>query len=171
MKALGFAAILVSVCAMAACTVTSGEDGTGGDGGTGGEGGSDASTTSSGVGGEGGEGGGEGGGGVCADESPDDCQTCCDAELADESALLMGYGFAQCGCAADSPCADVCDTTDATTDSCNDDGTMADVTNPDCVMCLNDLEQDAPCYDAATDDCDGDADCKPYLTCLVSCQE
>lgn len=173
MKALGFAAILVSVCAMAACTINGGDGGDGGDDGTGGEGGSTttSSSTTSGTGGEGGgEGGGGGGDGVCADESAATCQTCCDTELPDEAALLMGYVFSQCGCAADSPCASVCDTTDATTDSCTDDGTMAEVTNPDCVMCLNDLESDAACYDAAMDDCDGDEDCTPFLECLVSCQ-
>ncbi|WP_437996089.1 hypothetical protein WMF26_33610 [Sorangium sp. So ce185] len=171
MKAFNFAAILVSVCAMAACTVTDGS-GDGGEGGTGGEGGAGTTTTTttSGTGGEGGE-GGEGGGGVCAEESAATCQTCCDEELPDESALIMGYIFSQCGCAADSPCADVCDTTDATTDSCSDEGGMTDVTNPDCVMCLNELEADAPCYEAAATDCEGDEDCSPYFECLSSCSE
>ncbi|WP_437630648.1 hypothetical protein [Sorangium sp. So ce854] len=172
MKTLGFAAILVSVCAMAACTVTSG----GGDGGAGGEGGeggaTTTTTTSSSGGGDGGGTGGEGGAGVCADATEDECFDCCDEAEPDALTALGGYGFWECGCAEESPCADVCDTTDATTDACGDDGTIIeDVQNADCVMCLNELSDDDACFVAATDACDADEECKPYLECLLSCQE
>lgn len=173
MKTLGFAAILVSVCAMAACTVTTG----GGDGGSGGSGGAGGSTTtstssSSSGGGDGGGTGGEGGAGVCADVTDEDeCYDCCDEAEPDALLALGGHGFWECGCAAESPCAAVCDTTDETTDACGDDGTIIeDVQNADCVQCLNDLAETDPCYEAAADACDEDENCKPYLECLLSCQ-
>ncbi|WP_437619123.1 hypothetical protein [Sorangium sp. So ce1151] len=173
MKAFSFAAILVSVCAMAACKVGDGT-GSGGAGGDGGSGGSDTTTTTtSGTGGEGGEAGGtgEGGGGECAEEAAEECDDCCDMAFPDEYAALNGHGFWQCGCVADSPCADVCDTTDATTDACGDDGTVdLEVQNADCVQCLNEVDPSDACYEAATTACNDDEDCKPYLGCLLSCQ-
>ncbi|WP_438004148.1 hypothetical protein WME89_35695 [Sorangium sp. So ce321] len=173
MKAFSFAAILVSVCAMAACKVGDGT-GSGGAGGDGGSGGSDTTTTTtSGTGGEGGEAGGtgEGGGGECAEEAAEECDDCCDMAFPDEYAALNGHGFWQCGCVADSPCADVCDTTDATTDACGEDGTVnLEVQNADCVACLDEVDPSDACYEAATTACDDDEDCKPYLGCLLSCQ-
>ncbi|WP_437500209.1 hypothetical protein [Sorangium sp. So ce1099] len=173
MKAFGFAAILVSVCAMAACKVGDGT-GSGGAGGDGGSGGSDTTTTTtSGTGGEGGEAGGtgEGGGGECAEEAAEACDDCCDAAFPEEYEALNGHGFWQCGCVADSPCAEKCDTTDATTDACGEDGTVIlEVQNADCVACLDEVDPSDECYEAATTACDEDEDCKPYLGCLLSCQ-
>ncbi|XXT15988.1 hypothetical protein WME94_37650 [Sorangium sp. So ce429] len=173
MKAFGFAAILVSVCAMAACKVGDGT-GSGGAGGDGGSGGSDTTTTTtSGTGGEGGEAGGtgEGGGGECAEAAAEECDDCCDEAFPDEYEALNSHGFWECGCVADSPCADVCDTTDATTDACLDDGTVSlEVQNADCVACLNGVDPSDACYETATTACNDDEDCKPYLGCLLSCQ-
>jgi len=174
MKAFGFAAILISVGMMAACTVTSGDGDTSGDGGSGASG----STTSSATTGEGGSGGGEGGAGgtgggeVCADaETADDCSDCCDETYPEGLEALGIHGFQQCGCAADSACASVCDTTDATSDVCNDDGTInLDANNPDCVECLDNLEEDDACIEAAGAACEDDATCLPYLECLGTCQ-
>ncbi|WP_437752644.1 hypothetical protein [Sorangium sp. So ce1389] len=173
MKAFSFAAILVSVCAMAACKVGDGT-GSGGAGGDGGSGGSDTtSTTTSGTGGEGGEAGGtgEGGGGECAEAAAEECDDCCDTAFPDEYEALNSHGFWECGCVADSPCADVCDTTDATTDACGEDGMVnLEVQNADCVACLDEVDPSDACYEAATTACDDDENCKPYLGCLLSCQ-
>jgi len=177
MKALGFAAILISVGMMAACTVTSGNGDTSGDGGAGGSGSTTA--TSSATTGEGGSGGtgeggaGTGGGEVCADAgSEDECLDCCDETYADELEALAIHGFQQCGCAADSACASVCDTTDATSDVCNDDGTInLDANNADCLSCLNDLLEAAEdaCIEALAAACEDDAACSPYLECQNTC--
>ncbi|WP_437323640.1 hypothetical protein [Sorangium sp. So ce381] len=176
MKAFGFAAILISVGVMAACTVTSGDGDTSGDGGSGASGSTTTSSATTGEGGSGGTGGGEGGAGgggeVCADaETADDCSDCCDETYAEGVEALGIHGFEQCGCAADSACASVCDTTDATSDVCNDDGTInLDANNADCVACLNDLAEDDACIEAAAAACEDDAACSPYLECLGTCQ-
>jgi hypothetical protein len=178
MKAFGFAAILISVGMMAACTVTSGNGDPSGSGGSGGSGGSDSSTTtSSATTGEGGSGGtGEGGAGTggaeeCSDAgTANECFDCCDETYEDGLAALTIHGFEACGCTADATCASVCDTTDATTDVCNDDGTINDAANnADCVACLNELAEDDACIEAAAAACEDDDTCLPYLECLGTC--
>ncbi|WP_438038192.1 hypothetical protein [Sorangium sp. So ce128] len=176
MKAFGFAAILISVGMMAACTVTSGDGDTSGDGGSGASG--STTTTSSATTGEGGSGGtGEGGSGTggaeeCSDAGTEnECLDCCDETYAEGLEALGIHGFEACGCTADATCASVCDTTDATTDVCNDDGTInLDANNADCVACLNDLAEDDACIEAAAAACEDDAECLPYLECLGTCQ-
>lgn len=179
MKAFGFAAILISVGMMAACTVTSGDGDTSGDGGSGASGSTTTSSATAGEGGSGGTGGGEGGAGtgggeVCADAgTADECLDCCDETYADGLEALAIHGFQQCGCAADAACASVCDTTDATSDVCNDDGTInLDANNVDCLSCLNDLldaGEDA-CIEALAAACEDDATCTPYLECQGTCE-
>lgn len=175
MKAFGFAAILISVGVMAACTVTSGDGDTSGDGGSGASGSTTTSSATTGEGGSGGtgEGGaGTGGGEVCSDAgTEDECLDCCDETYAEGLDALGIHGFEACGCTADATCASVCDTTDATTDVCNDDGTInLEANNADCVACLNDLAEDDACIEAAAAACEDDAACSPYLECLGTCQ-
>ncbi|WP_437586305.1 hypothetical protein [Sorangium sp. So ce1000] len=174
MKAFGFVAILAGVVALTACEVKSGD--TDGEGGEGGAGSTTTTSATTGQGGgattgQGGGGGGTGGGGECADATADECGDCCNEALPDAQAALVLHAISQCGCAADSPCASECDTTDATTDACNDDGTVNDqANNTACVTCLAGLAEDAACVDAAATDCEEDAACNPYFECLSSCQ-
>ncbi|MGK4003258.1 hypothetical protein WMF31_11585 [Sorangium sp. So ce1036] len=172
MKAFGFAAILVSVCAMAACQVTSGE---GGDGGAGGEGGTTTTTTTTTGegGGTGGTGGGEGGGdttNACAEETGDACFNCCSTEHAAENEELGKLMYWHCGCVAESPCADVCDTTDAESDVCGDTAINPDVDNANCDACVADAQETNDCYFAAADACREADGCKALMTCGDACQ-
>ncbi|WP_437293518.1 hypothetical protein [Sorangium sp. So ce426] len=174
MKALGFAAILISVGMMAACTVTSGNGDTSGDGGAGGDG--STTTTSSattGEGGSGGTGGGEGGGGtgganVCAEETGDECMDCCVAEHPAEAEALGKLQYWFCGCAAEAPCAADCDTTDATSDVCGDEAINPDVDNSACDICI--IQAAEECYIAAEAACADADDCKALMTCGDACQ-
>ncbi|WP_437730822.1 hypothetical protein [Sorangium sp. So ce1335] len=174
MKILGFASILVSVCAMAACTVTDGS-GDGGAGGEGGEGGSDTTTTtsSSSGGGEGGGTGGEGGGDVtneCSELEFQACADCCAEANPSEAEAFKKLTFLHCGCDAAIRCADICDTTDPTTDVCGEDGEVnLEVNNPDCELCVAE-ESSGSCYDDAYDACAAAEDCQALTTCSDTCE-
>ncbi|WP_437955151.1 hypothetical protein WME76_26810 [Sorangium sp. So ce119] len=174
MKTLGFAAILVSVCAMAACTVNGGS-GSGGAGGDDGEGGSDASTTTSSTTTGGGE-GGEGGGDVTNECTPlefEECVTCCQDANSAEVEALTKLTFWHCGCEATIRCAQYCDTTDEATDVCGEDGVVnMEVDNLDCETCV--IEESAPvdseCYDAAYTACGEADDCQALTACSDTCE-
>ncbi|WP_438022980.1 hypothetical protein [Sorangium sp. So ce233] len=175
MKTLGFAAILVSVCAMAACTVTSG-DGSGGAGGDGGAGGSDATSTTTSSATTGGGEGGEGGGDATNECTPlafDECVECCQEANAGEVERLTELTFWYCGCEATIRCAQYCDTTDAATDVCGDDGVVnLEVDNLDCETCV--IEESAPedseCYEAAYTACGEAEDCQALTACSDTCE-
>ncbi|WP_437596349.1 hypothetical protein WMF28_27560 [Sorangium sp. So ce590] len=173
MKALGFAAILVSVCAMAACTITDGDGGTGGEGGTGGSTSTSTSTTS-GAGGEGGEDsgtGGEGGGNECSSLEAQACMTCCSEARPSEAEAFNALTFLHCGCAAESRCAAFCDTTDSTTDVCGEDGEVnVEVNNTDCELCVIEESETGPCYDDAYTACEAAEDCQALTECSNSCE-
>lgn len=171
MKAFGIAAILVSVCAMAACQVSSGD----GDTGAGGAGGSTTTTTtattsstgeggSNGTGGESGEGGGDAN--VCAEQS--DCDDCCAEQHAAELEELYHLTYWFCGCEAAAPCRDVCDTTDSTSDVCADGVVNLEVDNDACDSCITDAADD--CHIAAEEACAEADNCKALIACSDSCQ-
>ncbi|WP_433927579.1 hypothetical protein AB3662_31245 [Sorangium cellulosum] len=174
MKTLGFAAILVSVCAMAACTVNGG-GGSGGAGGDDGEGGSDTTTTTSSTttgGGEGGEGGGDTTN-ECTPLAFDECVTCCQDANSAEVEALTTLTFWHCGCEATSRCAQYCDTTDEATDVCGEDGVVnVEVDNLDCETCV--IEESAPedseCYEAAYTACGEADDCQALTACSDTCE-
>ncbi|XXY52172.1 hypothetical protein WME91_13600 [Sorangium sp. So ce269] len=173
MKAFGFAAILVSVCAMAACKVGDGT-GSGGAGGDGGSGGSDTTTTTSGTGGEGGEGGGtggEGGGNECSGLEATACTECCSEAHPSEVEVFTELTFLYCGCTATSRCAADCDTTDPTTDVCGDDGEVnLAVDNPNCETCVAEESSTGTCYDDAYAACEEDEDCQALTDCSDTCE-
>ncbi|XXX73375.1 hypothetical protein WMF30_37620 [Sorangium sp. So ce134] len=168
MKAFGFAAILVSVCAMAACTVTSTDNGTGGSGGEGGEGGAGTTTSSSG-GGEGGE-GGEGGGNECSGLELQACVDCCSEAHPSETEALTKLNYWHCGCVV-TRCAEICNTTDTASDVCGEDGEVnLDVDNPNCDACVADESATGACYDDALADCADADDCKALTECSDVCE-
>ncbi|WP_437924197.1 hypothetical protein WMF37_34860 [Sorangium sp. So ce291] len=173
MKAFSFAAILVSVCAMAACKVGDGT-GSGGAGGDGGSGGSDTTATTSGTGGEGGEAGGtggEGGGDECSGLELEECTTCCSDAHSSEVEVLTALNYLYCGCAATSDCAAECDTTDAASDVCGDDGEVnLAVDNPNCDACVAEASSTGTCYDDAYTACGEDDDCKALTACSDKCE-
>ncbi|WP_438014439.1 hypothetical protein WMF18_26455 [Sorangium sp. So ce315] len=175
MKTLGFAAILVSMCAMAACTVTSG-GGDGGAGGEGGEGGATTTSTSSTTtgGGEGGGGGGEGGGDAtneCAPLELNECVECCQTEHASEAETFEQLTFWHCGCEVER-CAAICDTEDAATDVCGDGIANLDVDNPNCAACVAEeaAAETSECYDAAYTACGEEGDCQALTECSDACE-
>ncbi|WP_437671632.1 hypothetical protein [Sorangium sp. So ce131] len=187
MKSLKFAAILVSVCAVAACSDDGGGGGSGGEGGAGGGPGgttttsaSSTVTTGTGTGGGNEGGGGNGGGGSgseCADLAEDACFECCSAEHEEGDAELSRLVVESCACGEGATCNDVCDTEDAATDACADDGTINPEAEPTeaCVNCLNGVlgggaEPDA-CLTDVVDGCAANTDCRALLTCGQGCGE
>ncbi|WP_437623056.1 hypothetical protein [Sorangium sp. So ce1151] len=176
MKILSFAAILVTVCAVAAC---SDDGGSGGDGGAGGGGGASSSSTSSvssttvtttgtGGSGEGGNGeGGEGGegGGV-------DCSSQCFDDNAQGALEFLQLTVDACGCAEGATCASDCDTADAETDVCGDDGTgdlLAVQGNEACVDCIDGLPDDDACIATVEEACTASEGCTAFTECVAAC--
>jgi hypothetical protein len=175
MKAFGFAAILISVGLMAACTVTSGDGDTSGDGGSGASGASSTTTSSAttGEGGSGGAGSGEGGGGtgganVCAEETGDACFDCCSAEHPSEAEALGKLQAWYCGCVEDAPCAADCDTDDVASDVCVDGEVNVEVDNSACDICMAQAADE--CFLAAEAACAEADDCKALMTCGNDCE-
>ncbi|MGK3989397.1 hypothetical protein WME99_40500 [Sorangium sp. So ce136] len=180
MKILSFAAILVTVCAVAAC---SDDDNTGGEGGAGGGGGASSATTSSassstvtttgtttgtGGSGEGGNGeGGEGGegGGV-------DCPTQCFDDNQAGALEFFQLTLDTCGCAEGASCASACDTADAETDVCDDDGSgniLALQDNEACVDCVDGLADEDACLATVKEGCDASEGCTAFADCVAAC--
>ncbi|WP_437927919.1 hypothetical protein WMF37_01335 [Sorangium sp. So ce291] len=174
MKILSFAAILVTVCAVAAC---SDDGGTGGDGGAGGGGGASSTTSSSsssstvtttGTGGDGGNGdggnGGEGGGVDCSAQCVDDNQA---------GALeFFQLTLDTCGCAEGASCASACDTEDAETDVCGDDGSgniLAIQGNEACADCMDGLADEDPCLATVEEGCGASEECTAFVSCVAAC--
>ncbi|WP_437598907.1 hypothetical protein WMF28_39580 [Sorangium sp. So ce590] len=171
MKSLNFAAILVTVCAVAAC---SDDGGSGGDGGAGGGGGASGTTTSSsssgpsstGTGGDGGGGGegGEGGGG--------DCPTQCFEDHTAGALEFLQLTLDTCGCAEGATCASACDTTDPETDVCGDDGSgdlRAIEGNEACLNCVDGLEAEDACIGTVETGCSASEGCAAFATCVAAC--
>ncbi|WP_437756288.1 hypothetical protein [Sorangium sp. So ce1389] len=179
MKILSFAAILVTVCAVAAC---SDDDSTGGNGGAGGGGGATSSSTSTvssstgtttgtttgtGGSGEGGSGvGGSGeGGGV-------DCPTQCFEDNQQGALEFLQLTVDACGCAEGATCVSDCDTADPETDVCGDDGTgdlLAAQGNEACVNCIDGLADDDACIAAVEEGCTASEGCSAFATCVAAC--
>ncbi|WP_438025706.1 hypothetical protein [Sorangium sp. So ce233] len=177
MKTLSFAAILVTVCAVAACSDDGGSGGDGGAGGGGGASGTTTSTTSSGPGstvttgtggnGEGGNGeGGNGeGGGV-------DCTEQCFADNQQGGVEFVTLTVEACGCAEGATCASTCDTTDETTDVCADDGSanfLGLQGNEACVDCIDGVEDDDACIKTVEDACTASEGCNAFAECVAAC--
>ncbi|WP_438007502.1 hypothetical protein WME89_01480 [Sorangium sp. So ce321] len=185
MKILSFAAILVTVCAVAAC---SDDGGSGGNGGAGGGGGASSSSTSSvssstgttGTGGNGeggnGEGGsGEGGSGEGGNGEGGgvDCPTQCFDDNQEGALEFFQLTLDTCGCAEGATCASSCDTTDAETDVCGDDGTgdilVAVQGNEACVDCLDGLPDDDSCIATVEEGCNASEGCTAFANCVAAC--
>ncbi|WP_437287570.1 hypothetical protein [Sorangium sp. So ce406] len=178
MKILSFAAILVTVCAAAACSDDGGSGGDGGAGGGGGASGSTTSTTSSGSGssvttgtggsGEGGSGeggGGEGGGGL-------DCTDQCFEDNQQGGLEFLQFTLDACGCAEGATCASTCDTTDEATDVCGDDGSgdlLSIQGNAECVECLEGLADEDACIKTVEDACTASEGCNAFAECVAAC--
>ncbi|AUX46118.1 hypothetical protein SOCE26_076230 [Sorangium cellulosum] len=179
MKTLSFAAILVTVCAVAAC---SDDGGSGGDGGAGGEGGASGTTTTTsassstvstgtGTGGGGDEGGGGAGSGDECSDQGDECGSCC-VEGNQAGALeFFELTLGSCGCEAAAPCAAECDTGEAETDVCGDDGVniLALQSNEACITCVDGLAEDDACFAPATEGCDASEGCTAFVECVETC--
>ncbi|WP_437337836.1 hypothetical protein [Sorangium sp. So ce394] len=175
MKSLSFAAILVTACAVAACS----DDGDpGGDGGAGGGGGASGTTTSSsssstvttgtGTGGSGEGGSGEGGGG---EGGGADCATQCIEDNQQGAVAFLEMTLEACGCAESAACASDCDTAEAETDACEDDGSanlQGLIGNQACRDCVGGLQEDA-CIDTSAEQCAADEGCTAYITCVSEC--
>ncbi|CAN96558.1 MULTISPECIES: hypothetical protein [Sorangium] len=180
MKTFGFAAILTTMCALAACSGDDGARDAGGPGGADGQGGASGATVSIAVSSTAGEGGaagvegegGAGGGSECAGATGDACTECCiDAHRAGAGALLaLTIGF--CGCEAGAPCAATCDTADEATDACVEEGGV-DVAalrdNAECMECMAALSADAACYASSGDDCMQSEECEAFVLCSSGC--
>ncbi|WP_437727502.1 hypothetical protein [Sorangium sp. So ce861] len=177
MKSLSFAAILVTVCAVAACS----DDGDpGGDGGAGGGGGASGTTSSSssssvttgtGTGGSGDGGGSEGGGGEGGGGSTDECAEQCFDDNQEGAVAFLELTLEACGCAEGATCASSCDTTEAETDACQDDGSanlQGLPGNEACLDCVDGLQEDA-CLDTFAEQCAADGGCEAYVTCVSEC--
>ncbi|WP_049949525.1 hypothetical protein [Sorangium cellulosum] len=176
MKSLSFAAILVTVCAVAACS----DDGDpGGDGGAGGGGGASGTTTSSsssssvatgtGTGGSGEGGSGEGGGG--GEGGGADCAAQCIEDNQQGAVAFLELTLEACGCAESATCASDCDTADAETDACEDDGSanvQGLIGNEACRNCVGGLQEDA-CIDTSAEQCAANEGCAAYITCVSEC--
>ena len=190
MKILSFAAVLVTVCAVAAC---SDDDGAGGNGGAGGGGGASSTTTSSvssstgtttvtttgtggsgegggGVGGSGEGGSGEGGGG---EGGGVDCQTQCFDDNQRGALEFFQLTLDTCGCAEGATCVSSCDTEDAETDACGDDGSgdllVALQGNEACVACMQGLPDEDPCVATVEEGCTASTECTAFVTCVAAC--
>ncbi|WP_437614311.1 hypothetical protein WMF20_15175 [Sorangium sp. So ce834] len=173
MKSLSFAAILVTVCAVAACSDEGGPEGDGGAGGGGGASGtttsSSSSTVTTGTGtggsGEGGGGGGGGGGGSA------DCAAQCFEDNQQGAVAFLELTLEACGCAEGATCVSSCDTTEAETDACGDDGS-ANLQglrgNEACLNCVDGLREDE-CLDTFAGQCAADEGCAAYITCVSEC--
>ncbi|WP_437562063.1 hypothetical protein [Sorangium sp. So ce542] len=176
MKSLSFAAILVTVCAVAACS----DDGDpGGDGGAGGGGGASGTTTSSssssvattGTGGSGDGGSGDGGSGDGGSGSGEDCAEQCIEDNQEGAVAFLELTLEACGCAASAACASDCDTAEAETDACEDDGSanvQGLIGNQACRDCVGGLQEDA-CIDTSAEQCAADEGCAAYITCVSEC--
>ncbi|WP_437587011.1 hypothetical protein [Sorangium sp. So ce1000] len=183
MKMFGIAAILTTMCALAAC---SGDDGTrnaddaGDADGTGGAPGAPGVTVSIAVSSTAGEGGaagaggegGAGGDGECAGMTGEACAACCvDAHRAGAVAFLaLTIGF--CGCEAGAPCAAQCDTADEATDACVEEGSInvsALQGNAECLECVLALPADAACYASSGDGCMQSDECEAFVVCSGGC--
>ncbi|WP_437482691.1 hypothetical protein WME75_41360 [Sorangium sp. So ce1014] len=180
MKSLSFAAILVTVCAVAAC---SDDGGSGGDGGAGGGGGASGTTASSSSGpsstvtgtgtgtGTGGEGGsGEGGGG---EGGGADCTTQCFEDHTVGALEFFQLTLDTCGCAEGATCASACDTTDPETDACEDDGSgnlqTALEGNDACLDCVDGLEDEDACIGTVEAGCSASEGCAAFAACVTAC--
>ncbi|WP_437688807.1 hypothetical protein [Sorangium sp. So ce176] len=182
MKSLSFAAILVTVCAVAACSDDGGSGGDGGAGGGGGASGTTTSTTSAGSGssvttgtggngeggnGEGGngEGGnGEGGGAACTEQ--------CFEENQQGGVEFLTLTLEGCGCVEGATCASTCDTADETTDACADDGSASFPGlqgNDACVDCLEGLADEDACIKTVEDACTASEGCNAFAECVAAC--
>ncbi|WP_437576775.1 hypothetical protein [Sorangium sp. So ce887] len=185
MKSLSFAAILVTVCAVAAC---SDDGGSGGDGGAGGGGGASGTTTSSssgpsstvtgtGGGGEGGSGeGGSGEGGSGEGGSGEggggDCTTQCFEDHTAGALEFLQLTLDTCGCAEGATCASACDTTDPETDACEDDGSgnLRELEgNQACLDCVDGLEDEDACIGTVETGCSASEGCAAFATCVAAC--
>ncbi|AUX31213.1 MULTISPECIES: hypothetical protein [Sorangium] len=172
MKSLSFAAILVTVCAVAACSDEGGPEGDGGAGGGGGASGTTTSsssstvTTGTGTGGSGEGGGGGGGGGGSAD-----CAAQCFEDNQQGAVAFLELTLEACGCAEGATCVSSCDTTEAETDACGDDGS-ANLQglrgNEACLNCVDGLREDE-CLDTFAGQCAADEGCAAYITCVSEC--
>ncbi|WP_437654564.1 hypothetical protein [Sorangium sp. So ce1182] len=175
MKILSFAAILVTVCAVAAC---SDDGGSGGNGGAGGAGGASSSSTSSvssttvtttGTGGSGEGGNGEGGNG---EGGGVDCSTQCFDDNQQGALEFLQLMVDACGCAEGATCASDCDTADAETDVCGDDGTgdlLAVQGNEACVDCIDGLADDDACIATVEEGCTASDGCTAFSDCVAAC--
>lgn len=187
---LGFAAILVTVCGMAACSDEGGENGAEGEGGDGRAStttatGSGDATGGDGSGGDGpggdaaggdGSGGDQGASGDCSGEVGEACGDCCLEANRQGAAALTILMFQHCGCATDAPCAADCDTTDAATDVCADDGTvdtqvLSANANIACVECTGEIDAEAPCLGDVAEACLADEGCAAFVFCANGCTD
>jgi hypothetical protein len=172
MKSFGFAAILVSVCAAAACS-SSDTDGSGGGGGSATTSSvttttttttttatsSVTTTTSTGP-------------QSCADLPADQCAECCGQEHATGFDVINNSYLTNCACADGAACVVECNTADAATDLCLDDGTFNfNVMNDACVTCLNDLTGMEACWDPIRTDCQAEPDCVDFIQCQNDCPQ
>ncbi|WP_437507645.1 hypothetical protein [Sorangium sp. So ce1099] len=180
MKTLSFAAILVTMCAVAAC---SDDGGSGGEGGAGGGGGatstststsasSTVTTTGTGTGGAGGSGAGGGDTGGGGTGGGADCTTQCFEDNQEGALAFIQLTLDACGCAEGASCTSICDTTDPETDVCSDDGTgdfLAAQGNEACITCIDELEDEDACIAVVEEGCDADEGCTAFATCVAAC--
>ncbi|XXX80687.1 hypothetical protein WMF30_18180 [Sorangium sp. So ce134] len=173
MKSLSFAAILVTVCAVAACSDGGDSEGDGGAGGGGGASGTttssstSSSTVTTGTGGSGEGGSGEGGsGGIDSG-----CAMQCIEDNRQGAVEFLRMTLEACGCAEGATCASSCDTTEAETDACGDDGSanlQALPENEACVDCVDGVGEDA-CLATVEERCSASEGCDAYVTCIAEC--
>lgn len=105
-----------------------------------------------------------GGGTTCASE-PDweSCSSCCDAQFPGQYDQLIGYMAGACACVSGAACYTACDSGKP----CSD----ASYSNASCDSCWQDEINSgtSSCVPNGVSNCQGDADCKPILTCLNTC--
>ncbi|MGK3967568.1 hypothetical protein WMF01_44120 [Sorangium sp. So ce1667] len=181
MKSLSFAAILVTMCAVAACSDDGGSEGDGGAGGGGGATGTSTSTSSTvtttgtgtgGAGGSGAGGGDEGEGGEGGAGGGADCTTQCFEDNQAGALEFIQLTLNACGCAEGATCTSICDTADPETDVCSDDGTgdfLAAQGNEACITCIDELEDEDACIAVVEEGCSASDGCDAFATCVAAC--
>ena len=162
MKSLGFAAILVSLYAMVACSASTTRAGTG------------SSTTGNGGEGGAGGGGGEGQGGqlVCDVLDNAACLQCCTDEHPVGSETLDNLFYTHCGCENGATCADLCDTQDDATDLCVGENEFNfAIDNEECTSCLLEIADKGTdrCVTTVQNECADQDDCLDFGKCQRKC--
>ncbi|KYF46918.1 hypothetical protein BE04_08285, partial [Sorangium cellulosum] len=100
-----------------------------------------------------------------------DCAAQCIEDNQQGAVAFLELTLEACGCAESATCASDCDTADAETDACEDDGSanvQGLIGNEACRNCVGGLQEDA-CIDTSAEQCAANEGCAAYITCVSEC--